>query len=349
MKRLYTAGKSDKTEARQAIIFMILLVALMLASLTIGHYPISLMGIARTIVTTPPFHAEGDASDITFVVVEMVRLPRILVVILSGMGLAMAGASMQAVFRNPLVGPEICGVSAGSAFGGVLAILLGWTMWGIVGSAFFFGLVALAIAFGFARLAGNGGMLALILSGIIVGSFFGAALGLLQYLADAQNKLSAITYWLLGSFADASYGKAGVVAVVVLGGGSILMGLRWRLNLLSLGEVDARALGITVQTLRWSVVMVAASIVAAQVSVSGNVGFIGLILPHLARLLVGPEHSRLLPASAFLGGIYLLAIDDIARSVGTEEIPIGLLTSFVGAPVFGFLFWKHKGRGWSHD
>lgn len=192
-------------------------------------------------------------------------------------------------------------------------------------------------------------MLALILAGVIVGGFFSSLTGLAQYVADPQTQLPAIVYWLLGSFAGMTYPKVAILAAVTLVCGVLLMLMRWRINLLSLGEADARALGVNVDVLRWGIIALVALIVAAQVSVSGGVGFVGLVVPHLARMIVGPEHARLLPASALLGGIYLLAMDDIARSVTAQEIPIGLLTSMVGMPVFAYLFWKMQGKGWNRE
>lgn len=327
----------------------VLLLGLAIGSLTLGRYHIEVWEVARILFTTMPIGATGHYSDTPWVLVEIVRLPRILLVTLCGMGLALAGAALQGVFRNPLVAPEVCGVSAGASFGGVLAIVLGWSAVGTVTLAFCFGMGALVIAFSLAQIAGRRDILALILAGFITGAFFGALVGLAESLVDPATKLPSIVYWLLGSFANATYEKVSIVAIVTLAAGALLMALRWRINLLSLGETDAQALGINVGVLRWSVVALVSLLVAAQVSVSGVVGWVGLIIPHLARMLVGPEHSRLLPASAFLGGLFLLAMDDIARSATEQEIPIGLLTAIIGAPVFALLFWKLQGRGWARE
>ena len=326
----------------------VLLLAFILFSLTLGRYPVPVLQILHVILTTP-LRARFNYTDVYRVVVEIVRLPRVLVVVLCGMGLALSGAAMQGVFRNPLVSPDIAGVSAGASFGGVLAIMLSLSQTGMVSLAFLFGLIALVAAFSLARLAARSGILGLVLSGVIVGAFFGALVGLGQYVADPQTKLPSIIYWLLGSFVGATYQKLAIVAGVMLFAGTLLMMLRWRINLLSLGDVDAATLGINIEVLRWGIVGLVALIVAAQVSVSGGVGWVGLIIPHVARMIVGPEHTKLLPASAFLGGIYLLAMDDIARSVGSQEIPIGLLTAVIGAPIFAVLFWKLQGKGWAHE
>jgi iron complex transport system permease protein len=212
-----------------------------------------------------------------------------------------------------------------------------------------FGLLALVIAFGLARLAGRASALALVLSGVIVGGFCAALVGLMQTLADPMVKLPSIVYWLLGSFAGATYEKVALVAGVTLFAGTLLLALRWRINLLSLGEVDAQALGINVNLLRWGLMGLVALLVAAQVSVSGGVSWVGLIVPHLARMLIGPEHTKLLPTAGFLGGIYLLGMDDIARSLTEQEIPIGLLTSVIGTPIFALLFWKTQSKGWARE
>lgn len=330
------------------VILFVMLLALMMFSLTIGRYPVAVRRILEIVATTG-LDATHPYTDKEWVVIEIVRMPRILGVMLCGMGLALAGAAMQGVFRNPLVGPEIAGVSAGASFGGVVAIMLSFSVGGIVGMAFGGGLLALAIAFLLAKVTNRSSMLALILAGVIVGGFFSSLTGLAQYVADPDTDLPSIVYWLLGSFVGLDYHKVAILAGVTVVCGSLLMLLRWRINILSLGEVDARALGVNVDRLRWGIIALTALIVAAQVAVSGGVGFVGLVVPHLARMLVGPEHARLLPAAALLGGSYLLAMDDIARSIAPEEIPIGLLTSMVGMPVFAYLFWRMQGRGWNRE
>lgn len=326
----------------------LILLTLMVFSAVLGRYPVPAHDVARILFTTPPFGTAHAATDTAWVVVEVVRLPRILEVTLCGIALAMAGTAMQGVFRNPLVGPEIIGVTAGASLGGVLGILLGWASWGIVGAAFGLGLLAAIIAYSMATLAKRAGTLALVLAGVITGEFFSAGLGLAQYLADPQSKLPAITYWLLGSFADATYENVAIVAGAMLIGGTGLVALRWRINLLSLGETDSGTLGVDARILRAVIVALTTLLVAAQVSVSGGVGFVGLVVPHFGRMLVGPEHARLLPVSALLGGLFTLSLDDISR-ISPSEMPIGLLTAFIGAPIFGYLFWRYQGRGWTHD
>jgi iron complex transport system permease protein len=349
---LKTVTTSIRLAHRGADLFIpglaVFLLVSILFSLALGRYPVPVSTVIHVVLTTPPVSG-FDYSDVHRVVVEIIRLPRILTVVLCGMGLALSGAALQGVFRNPLVGPEIVGVSSGASFGGVLAIMLSLGPAEIVALAFLFGLAAMVIAFGLARFAGKSSTLALILSGVIVGAFFSALVGLAQYVAEPQVKLTSIIYWLLGSFVGETYEKTAIVALVMLFAGTTLLLLRWRINLLSLGDVDGAALGVNIEALRWMIIALVALIVAAQVSVSGGVGWVGLIIPHLARMAVGPDHKKLLPASAFAGGIYLLAMDDIARSATGQEIPIGLLTAVVGAPIFAFLFWKLQGKGWARD
>jgi iron complex transport system permease protein len=324
----------------------------MLGSLTLGAYPIPAATVARValalVLPAPlaPLPAADPAEDI---VVTIVRLPRVILVALCGAGLGLAGAALQGMMRNPLVGPDIVGISAGAASGGILAILFDLGGPGQVAAAFAGGMLALSLAWGLSRLGKGGGVLPMVLAGIIVAAFFSAMNGLVQYVADPESKLPAMVYWLIGSFAGASAQKLAWVAPPLLVAGGLLLALRWRINLLSLGDLDARALGVRVEGLRWAVVALVALIVAAQVSASGMVGWVGLVVPHCARMLVGADHRRLLPASALIGGLFLLAMDDLARTLSAQELPIGVLTAVVGTPVFAFLFWRLQARGWGRD
>lgn len=332
------------------IVFLSLaMVVAILGALTVGRYPVPFTEVARIVFTTNPFNAVIPHDDKAWAAVAMIRMPRVLLVTLCGIGLALSGAAMQGVFRNPLVGPEIAGVSSGASLGGVIAIAAGAGSLAIVGLSFAFGLLALIGAFGLAALGGRSNTLALVLAGFVVSGFCTSMLGLIQTLVESTTKLPSIVYWLLGSFVGATYEKVLLVAVITVLAGSLVLALRWRINLLSLGEDDAQALGTNVTILRWLLMGLVSLIVAAQVAVSGGVGWVGLIIPHMARLLVGPEHGRLLPASALLGGIYLLSMDTIARTASTQEIPIGLLTSAIGTPIFAYLFWRLQVTGWARD
>ncbi len=326
------------------------------ASLCIGAYPLPFGRAAEIALHLAwpgalPENPPWDIKELT--VVQVVRLPRVLLATLAGIGLGMSGAALQGIMRNPLVGPDLVGVTSGAAFGGVIAMLLGWPPAGIVGAAFCCGLGALLLTFGLAKTArshgGNsGGGMTLILAGIFVGTFFIALIGLIQFLAP-DHKLPAMVYWMLGSFVGAEPRKVLTIAVPTLLGGAVLMLLRWRLNLLSLGDADAASLGVDVRRLRWMMIALVSLIVAAQVSVSGLIGWVGLVVPHLARMLVGPDYRRLLPASALLGGMFVLGLDDIARAVLEAEMPVGVLSALAGTPAVCLLFWKMQTRGWNEQ
>lgn len=311
-------------------------------SLGLGRYGISPAELLGALAT-PVVHyygADVGADPTTVKIVWDVRLPRILTALFAGGGLAAAGAALQGVFRNPLVDPHIIGVTAGSAFGGALGILAGLPILLMMGSAFATGLLALGLVCWAAAAAGREDRLMIVLAGIIIAGVFSALVSLVQYSADAEETLPSIVFWLMGSFASANWTKAlwssGVIALAVL------MRLRWRINLLSLDEKDAVALGVRTRGLRRAVLLLCAVVTAAQVCVSGAVGWVGLVVPHLARLLVGADHRRLLPAAFWLGGAFMILVDDAARALTAAEIPLGILTALVGAPVFGALLIRSR-------
>jgi iron complex transport system permease protein len=322
------------------------------ASLCIGAYPLSFWRAAEIVMHLAwpfplPDNPPWNVKELT--VVEIVRLPRVLLATLAGIALGMSGTALQGMMRNPLVGPDLVGVSSGAAFGGVMAMLFDWPPIGIIGLAFCGGLGAMVCTFSLAKLVrGATDGIALILAGVFIGAFFLACVGLIEFVAP-DWKLNNIVYWLLGSFVGADPQKVYMIAVPTLAGGTILMMLRWRLNLLSLGDLDAVSLGINVHYLRWAIIAIVSLIVASQVAVSGTIGWVGLVVPHCARMLVGPDHRRLLPASALLGGLFILGLDDLTRTVVQAEIPVGVLTALFGTPIICFLFWKTQTRGWNND
>ena len=279
-------------------------------------------------------------------VVVNVRGPRIAAAILVGGALAAAGAAYQGLFRNPLVSPDILGVSTGSALGAVLGIYFSLGVVAIQTLAFVVGLGAVAIVYVVgAALRRHDPVLILVLAGIVIGTLLGSCVSLLKYLADPYNQLPAITFWLLGSLASVTPADVrAVVPSVVLGLVPLLL-LRWRMNVMTLGEDEARALGVDTRRLRLAVIGAATLMTAAVVSISGVVGWIGLLVPHLARLLVGPDFRRLLPASILLGAGYLLGVDTLARTLARIEVPLGVLTAFIGAPFFIWVLASSR-RGW---
>ncbi len=323
----------------QQLMLMSSVLLLGISSLCLGQYPLSLSEVFYQL--SHYSQGQGIASQ----VIWSVRLPRILMAFLAGGALGLCGATLQGVFHNPLVDPHIIGVTSGSAFGGTLAILLGLSPILMMGSTFFFGLSALTLVYAIAALQGRENTLVLILSGIILSGFFAALVSLIQYQADTEEVLPNIVFWLLGSFATANWHKVLLLAVPVCIAAAILFQLRWRINLLSLNDKDARALGVSVVPLRRSVLVCCASLVAAQVAVSGSIAWVGLVIPHLARLFVGVDHRRLLPCAFWLGGGFMIVVDDIARTLMHAEIPPGIITALLGAPLFTILLIQSSRRG----
>ena len=314
-----------------------LLLVLMVIALSVGRFAITpgelitVLG-AKLTGTTHALPATYDA------VVFQIRAPRMTAAVLIGAALAAAGAVYQNLFRNPLVSPDILGVSSGAAFGAVLAIFLSLPVVALQGFAFAGGLtaVAMVVLIGNA-VRGHDPILALILTGVVVGTLLGAGIAIIKYLADPYNQLPAITFWLLGSLSSISPGDLTIALPLVLIGLIPIFLLRWRMNVLSLSDEEARALGVNVARLRVILITCATLITAAAVAISGIIGWIGLLIPHAARLLVGPEFARLLPLSMLFGACFLLAVDTIARVAATVEIPPGVLTALIGAPLFLWL------------
>ena len=279
-------------------------------------------------------------------VVFNVRGPRIAAAILVGAALAAAGSAYQGLFRNPLVSPDILGVSTGAALGAVVGIYLSLGVVAIQTLAFVAGLGAVAVVYAIGTaLRRHDPVLVLVLAGIVIGTLLGSCVSLLKYLADPYNQLPAITFWLLGSLASVTPADVRAIVPGVLLGVVPLVLLRWRMNVMTLGEDEARALGVDTHRLRLAVVAAATLMTAAVVSISGVVGWIGLLVPHLARFLVGPDFRRLLPASILLGAGYLLGVDTLARTAARIEIPLGVLTAFIGAPFFIWVLAASR-RGW---
>lgn len=273
-------------------------------------------------------------------VVINIRLPRILLACLVGGSLSMAGAAYQGVFQNPLASPDILGASAGAAFGAALAILLGAGSTAIVLSAFFFSLFSMAAVWLIARRSRGRQVLTLILAGIVVSSLFSASTSFVKLVADPTDQLPAMTYWLMGSLAGAKLETLGLAFIPMAVGFIPLYALRWKINVLTMGDDEARTLGVNAAKVRLVIVLASTFLTAASVAVSGVIGWVGLVVPHLARRLVGDSFAVLIPASFLLGGIFLLIVDTLARSLLLTEIPIGILTAFIGAPFFLYLITK---------
>ncbi|CAG8999219.1 MAG: putative ABC transporter permease protein [Candidatus Celerinatantimonas neptuna] len=313
-------------------------------SLGIGPYNLPISHVIKVLIE-PVFGHQQGISPIEHQVIWDVRLPRVIMAFLAGSGLALCGATLQGVFRNSLVGPHIIGVSAGAAFGGTLAILLSWSPAFLLMSTFTSGMVALLMVFLIASWLGNKNRLILILAGVILSGFFGALVSLMQYLADTEETLPNIVFWLLGSFSTAHWTTVVMLAIPFAIATTLLMCLRWRINILSMGEQESQTLDHRASWLRWLILTLCAMIVSAQVAVSGSIGWVGLIVPHMARLWIGPDHRRLLPAAMWLGGGFMIIVDDLARSITTAEVPLGIITALLGAPLLVLLLYLHRRKG----
>ncbi len=321
------------------------LLAVVALAFAVGRYPVApgdLAALAWSKVTGTPSSVSATIETIVW----SVRGPRIGAAVAIGAALAAAGAAYQCLFRNPLVSPDILGVSGGAAVGAVLGIFLALPVIAIQGLAFAFGLVAVALVYVIASaVRGHDPLLVLVLAGVLVGALLGACVALLKVLADPYNQLPAITFWLLGSLAGAAPSDLATALPAIAIGLVPLWLMRWRVNLLSQGDEEARALGVETTRVRLAVIASATLMTAAAVSISGIIGWIGLVVPHFARLAVGPDFGRLLPVSAVMGAAFLLAVDTLARSTARIEIPLGVLTAFVGTPLFLWLLVRAK-RSW---
>ena len=318
------------------LILSLLLLLLIGISFLLGRYPVplrELLGIlAGRIFPITPFWTER----MQFIVFN-VRLPRIFAACLVGCSLSAAGAAYQGVFQNPMASPDILGATAGAAFGAALAILLSGSSRLIMLSAFCFSLLTVLLVWLISLRARGSRVLGLILSGIMISSLFSAGTSFLKLVADPTDQLPAITYWLMGSLAGIKANDLLFVTIPMLGGLLILLLLRWRINILTLGDDQARTMGINAKMLRLLVILASTLITAAAVSVSGMIGWVGLVIPHLSRRLVGSNYRLLLPVSMLFGALFLLLVDNVSRNLLAIEIPIGILTALIGAPFFLYL------------
>ncbi|SEH88893.1 FecCD family ABC transporter permease [Paracoccus alkenifer] len=316
------------------------LLAVLILGAAIGPFALSPARIAAVLT--------GDRSDSQAVTVLLnIRLPRVLAAAIVGAALAAAGAAYQTTFRNPLVSPDILGVSAGAGFGAVLGLLLGLPVVAIQMLGFGMGLltVALVIALTLA-LRGAGQVLIMVLCGIAIGALAGAGISLVKLLADPEQQLPAITFWLMGSLAGVKRADLAAALPALLIGLAPLLALRWRIGLLAMGDDEARAMGVDAGRLRLLVIACATLMTAAAVAMAGVIGWVGLMVPHMARLLTGPRFDRMLPAAILIGAGFMVLVDTAARTVATLEVPLGILTAVLGAPIFVLLL-ARGARPWS--
>ena len=320
---------------------VILLVSTILLSLNVGRFPISPLQLGQAIRCV--FETECRTPSSVETVLWHIRTPRIFVACLVGAALAAAGATYQGMFKNPLVSPDILGVSSGAGLGASLAIFYNLPMFYVQLFAFSGGILAvLCVSMVASRSRNQDPILVLVLSGIAIGSLLGAGISLLKILADPFTQLPSITFWLLGSFTAVGVKELSQLTPILILGILPLFLLRWRLNLLALEEDEAKSLGIPIQRTRYILIIFTTLCTASAVSITGIIGWVGLLVPHIARLLVGANFILLLPTSLLLGASFLLLTDTLARTVASIELPIGILTSACGAPFFLYLLLRGR-------
>ncbi len=327
------------------VLLTVVLIVCTLVSFVFGHYPVpfsELCGIlANKFLSIFGLGIEPFWDGNMEIAVWNVRLPRVLMSVLVGACLSAAGAAYQGVFQNPMAAPDVLGASAGAGFGAALAIYVGLSSAYITISAFGMSLLTVALVFWVSKHAKGERVLGLVLAGIMVSSLFQAGTSFIKLAADPTNKLPEITYWLMGSLSGMEWKDLGFVIWPMLLGLVPLFLLRWRLNVLSMGDDEARAMGVDAGRLRVGVIVAATLVTAASVSVSGMIGWVGLVIPHMVRRICGSDYRWLMPCCMLGGGTFLLIVDNISRNVTTAGIPIGILTAFVGAP---FFLWLITGR-----
>ena len=313
------------------LILSLILIGLFLFSFILGHYDVPLREVIRVLLT-------GSSNDPKMTAaVGNIRMPRIVMACLVGCCLSAAGASFQCVFRNPMASPDILGASSGACFGAALAILLNFSHAGITLSAFVFSLLSIGMVYLVGKASRRNRVVAILLAGMMVSSLFSAGTSYIKLAADPSDQLPAITYWLMGSLSGTRKADLRFVIWPMLIGLIPLLLLRWRINLLTLSEDEAVTMGVHTGRLRLAVIFCATILTAASVSVSGMIGWVGLVIPHLCRKLVGSDCRALYPAVMIFGAIFMLLADNVSRNLLPVEIPIGILTAFIGAPFFIFL------------
>ena len=321
------------------LVLVAVLAVLIFISLSIGQYSMDPRDMLSAVWNTLTGQ-EGSTDMVT--IVFSVRLPRMLAALMVGSALSLSGALYQSVFRNPLVSSDLLGVSTGACVGAAIAILLNWGVMAQQSCAFICGLVAVGISIVIPRLVGNTSNMMLVLSGIITSGFMGSILGIIKFVADPDSQLSAIVYWQMGSLATASASDVWQMLPLYLLCSVAMIALSWRLNILSFGEAEARTLGMNVKFMRGLVILCASLPTASTVCTSGTIGWIGLVIPHLARLLVGSDNRRVVPITLLLGGVFLLVMDTLARTLISSEIPLSILTGLIGAPFYAWLLYHQR-------
>ncbi|GMQ64847.1 FecCD family ABC transporter permease [Vallitalea maricola] len=338
--------KSNTASFKNVVfIVVILLIIVSVISLLIGRYDVSAIDIFKIFSAKINNSSLPDELQISSYIIWDIRIPRIILAGIVGACIAIAGTCMQGLLQNPLVSPDVLGVSSGAGFGAALGIILtANNLITIQLLSFLFGIASMCLVFLFSKSRKDHSILSIILSGIIVSSVFTSLISITKYVADTEEKLPAITFWLMGSFSNASYDQIKIIIIPVLIGLIGLTMLRWKINILSLGDDEAFTMGINPKRLRWIIIILCTVMVSSTVTVAGIIGWIGLVIPHICRKIIGYNHGYLIPLSGFAGAVFLIIVDCLARNISSSEIPIGILTALIGAPIFAFLFMYKRGE-----
>ena len=334
-----------KLSFQKKMIFLgLLLLGLFLCAFLIGRYPMGPVDVIKVILSrfAPVTRTWSDTVE---TVVFDVRLPRILMAILVGAGLSCTGSTFQGIFKNPLVSPDLLGVTAAAGLGAAIGIMLDAGSATVQLLAFVAGIVGVSIALFISRIKGSSPMIMLVLSGVVVKSLFDAGIAIIKCMADPLEKLPAITYWLMGSLSATRWEHIAVAAPIILLCMGLLCALGWRINVLSMGDKEARSLGVRTERAKMAIVACSTLICATTVCMCGNISWVGLVIPHIARMFVGPDYRKLMPASILIGASFLLIVDGILRSM-MATLPVSVMTSLIGAPFFAVLIRRTKG-GWN--
>lgn len=308
---------------------------------TLGKYPVSPLESLQ-IIGEFILGRASSASTMTQNVVLGLRVPRIFASVLVGAVLSISGAAYQGIFKNPLVSPDFLGVSSGASIGAAIAILLSLSSFYISIFAFGFGLLAVLITVTIPAIMGNRSNIMLVLSGIIVGTAMSSVLGFIKFIADPYTQLASITYWTMGSFAYITLADLAAILPILLIPTIILILIAWWIDVLSMGEDEAKTLGVRVGLIRGIAIVCSTLLTAGSVALAGTISWVGLIIPHFGRMLVGPSHRKLLPLCGLLGGVFMLLVDTLTRTLGTVEMPVSIITGLLGAPVFVWFLFRQR-------
>lgn len=323
------------------ILLIIILFVVVAASICCGHYKLDPLTSVKILILKP-FGFQGEWSNLDESVVFGLRLPRIIGAILVGACLALSGASYQSTFQNPLVSPDILGVSSGACVGAALAILMHLPSTVIMIMSFASAILTVAATLAIPKILKSDSNIMLVLSGIVIGGVTGSLMGIIKYVADPQSELPQITYWTMGSLDSMSFSTITIAVLPILICTIIMIRMSWWIDIISLGEKDAKTLGASVNKIRFITIACSTLLTAISVCMCGTIGWVGLVVPHFARMFVGPNNTKLMPTAALLGSIFLVAVDTLARNVASVEVPLGIITGLVGAPFYAWLLYRQR-------